>query len=56
MKQLIIPTTFEVGKHYTNDQIHYALEVSNLGGIRPRLNSQNDLDFIVLITSIEESF
>jgi len=53
MKQLIIPTKFEVGGHYTNDQIHYALEVSNLGGIRPKLNSQNNLDFIVLITSAE---
>ena len=55
MKQLITPTTFEVGQYYTNDQIHYALEVANLGGIRPKLNSQNDLDFIVLITSSEEN-
>jgi restriction system protein len=55
MKQLIVPTTFEVGQHYTNDQIHYALEISNLGGIRPKLNSQNNLDFIVLITSTEEN-
>lgn len=55
MKQLIVPTAFEVGRHYTNDQIYYALEVSNMGGIRPRLNSQNNLDFIVLITSIEEN-
>lgn len=55
MKQLIVPTIFEVGRHYTNDQIHYALEVSNLGGIRPKINSQNNLDFIVLITSAEEN-
>lgn len=55
MKQLIVPTKFEVGRLYTNDQIHYALEVSNLGGIRPKLNSQNNLDFIVLITSAEEA-
>lgn len=55
MKQLITPTTFEVGQYYTNDQIHYALEVANLGGIRPKLNSQNELDFIVLITSSEEN-
>ncbi len=55
MKQLIVPTTFEIGRYYTNDQIHYALEVSNLGGIRPKLNSQNNLDFIVLITSVEEN-
>jgi hypothetical protein len=55
MKQLITPTTFEVGQYYTNDQIHYALEVANLGGIRPKLNSQNELDFIVVVTSSEEN-
>ncbi len=55
MKQLITPTTIEVGQYYTNDQIHYALEVANLGGIRPKLNSQNKLDFVVLITSSEEN-
>lgn len=55
MKQLIVPAIFKVGDYYTNDQIHYALEVSNLGGIRPKLNSQNNLDFIVLITSVEEN-
>lgn len=46
---------FEKNKHYSNDQIHYALEVANLGGIRPKLNAQNKLDFIVLITSVEEN-
>src|SRR3990167_8538066 len=55
MKQLTVPTMFEIGKHYSNDQIHYALEVANLGGIRPKLNSQNELDFVVLITSSEEN-
>ena len=55
MKQLITPTRFEVGQYYSNDQICYALEVANLGGIRPKLNSQNGLDFIVLITSAEEN-
>src|SRR3989344_2920265 len=54
MKQLTVPTTLETGKYYTNDQIHYALEVGNLGGIRPKLNAKNNLDFIVLITSTEE--
>jgi len=54
MKQLTVPTAFEMGEYYSNDQIHYALEVANLGGIRPKLNSQNQLDFIVLITSAEE--
>lgn len=55
MKQLTVPTIFEIGRHYSNDQIHYALEVANLGGIRPKLTSQNQLDFIVLITSVEEN-
>jgi len=55
MKQLIVPTAFEVGICYSNDQIHYALEVANLGGIRPKLNSKRELDFIVLITSAEEN-
>lgn len=55
MKQLITPTTLEVGQCYANDQIHYALEVANLGGIRPKLNSKKELDFIVLITSSEEN-
>ena len=55
MKQLKVPTMFETGKHYSNDQIQYALEVANLGGIRPKLNSQNQLDFIVVMTSAEEN-
>lgn len=55
MKQLTVPKMFEIGKHYSNDQIHYALEVANLGGIRPKLDSQNQLDFVVLITSAEEN-
>ncbi len=54
MKQIIVPETLKVGECYSNDQIKYALEVSNLGGIRPRLKN-NDLDFIVLITSAEEN-
>ena len=54
MKQIIVPETLKVGEHYSNDQIKYALEVSNLGGIRPRLKN-NKLDFIVLITSAEEN-
>src|SRR3989344_8660562 len=55
MKQLAVPSVFEIGKHYSNDQIQYALEVANLGGIRPKLNYSQQLDFIVLITSTEEN-
>lgn len=55
MKELIIPKIFEVGHYYTNDQVTYALEIGNSGGIRPKLNSQNELDFIILFTSSEEN-
>ncbi len=54
MKQFIIPNTLKVGEHYSNDQIKYALEVANLGGIRPKIKD-DQLDFIVLITSAEEN-
>lgn len=54
MKQFIIPDTLKVGEHYSNDQIKYALEVANLGGIRPKIKDK-ELDFIVLITSAEET-
>ncbi len=53
MKQLIIPSTLNVGDYYSNDQIKYALEVANLGGIRPKIKNKK-LNFIVLITSAEE--
>lgn len=29
-------TFFTVGETYTNDQIRFALDLENLGGIRPR--------------------
>jgi HJR/Mrr/RecB family endonuclease len=53
MKQFIIPDKLKVGDYYTNDQIKYAFEVSNLGGIRPRINNK-ELEYIVLITSAEK--
>lgn len=55
MKELVTPKFFEVGQYYTNDQICYSLDVGNTGGIRPKLNSNKELDFIVLITSQEEN-
>jgi len=54
MKTLVTPDTLKVGEHYSNDQIQYALEVANLGGIRPKIKDK-ELDFIVLITSAEET-
>lgn len=53
MKQLEIPTQFTIGDYYSNDQIHYALDLANSGGIRPKLKD-GILDFIVLFTSQEE--
>lgn len=53
MKQLITPGQFQVGEYYTNDEITYALEVGNSGGIRPKLNSSGSLEFVVVITSTE---
>ena len=54
MKKLIVPEILKIGEHYSNDQIQYALEVANLGGIRPKLKNK-ELDFVVLITSVEEN-
>jgi len=54
MKRFIVPEILKIGEHYSNDQIKYALEVSNLGGIRPKLKNK-ELEFIVLITSTEEN-
>lgn len=54
MKQIFVPEILKVGEHYSNDQIKYALEVSNLGGIRPKIKNK-ELDFIVLITFAEET-
>ncbi|MEK7079467.1 MAG: restriction endonuclease [Patescibacteria group bacterium] len=54
MKEISIPQILNVGEYYTNDQIKYAFEVANLGGIRPKLKNGN-LDFIVLITSVEKN-
>lgn len=55
MKELAIPKYFVVGQYYTNDQICYALEVGNSGGIRPKLNQHGELDFVALFTSSEEN-
>lgn len=54
MKQFIVPDKLKVGDYYSNDQIVYSLEVSNLGGVRPKIKNK-EIDFIVLITSAEET-
>lgn len=54
MKNFFVPETLQIGEYYTNDQIQYALEVGNSGGIRPKIK-EGRLDFIVLITSAGQS-
>ena len=46
---------FTVGSLYTNDQIRFALEVENLGGIRPSVDSQKNLRHLVIMTAAEDS-
>lgn len=54
MKNFFVPDILKVGEYYSNDQIKYALEVANLGGIRPKIKDK-ELNFIVLITSIQQN-
>ena len=46
---------FRVGNLYTNDQIRFALEVENLGGIRPAVDSQKNIRHVVIMTAAEDS-
>jgi len=48
-------TEFQVGSLYTNDQIRFALEVENLGGIRPSVDSQKKLRHVAIMTAAEDS-
>lgn len=45
---------FKVGEKYTNDQIRFALNVENLGGIRPSVNANKNLNHIVILTTAEQ--
>lgn len=47
-------TEFKVGEKYTNDQIRFALNVENLGGIRPSVNANKNLNHIVILTTAEQ--
>jgi hypothetical protein len=40
---------------YTNDQIRFALEVENLGGIRPALTASRNVRHVAVLTASEES-
>ena len=45
---------FKVGDTYTNDQIRFSLDLENLGGIRPALNSSRILGTL-RVTAAEDS-
>lgn len=47
-------TEFKVGEKYTNDQIRFALNVENLGGIRPSVNANKNLNHLVILTTAEQ--
>jgi hypothetical protein len=49
------PTAFVVGETYTNDQIRFALNLENLGGIRPALDSSRNIRHVAVMTAAEDS-
>jgi len=49
------PTFFTVGETYTNDQIRFALDLENLGGIRPSLNADRTVRHVAIMTAAEDS-
>lgn len=46
---------FKVGETYTNDQIRFALDLENLGGIRPSLDSNRNIRHVAILTAAEDS-
>jgi hypothetical protein len=48
-------TFFRVGETYTNDQIRFSLDLENLGGIRPSLDSSGDVRHVAVMTAAEDS-
>jgi len=46
-------TEFVVGEKYTNDQIRFALNVENLGGIRPSVDAQKNLHHLAILTTAQ---
>ena len=46
-------TEFVVGEKYTNDQIRFALNVENLGGIRPSVDAQKNLRHLAIFTTAQ---
>jgi len=48
-------SSFTVGETYTNDQIRFALDVENLGGIRPALDASRNVRHVAILTASEDS-
>lgn len=48
-------TFFKVGETYTNDQIRFSLDLENLGGIRPSLDSSRNVRHVAVMTAAEDS-
>ncbi len=48
-------TSFQVGETYTNDQIRFSLDLENLGGIRPSLDSSRNVRHVAIMTATEDS-
>ena len=48
-------SSFTIGETYTNDQIRFALDVENLGGIRPALDASRNVRHVAILTASEES-
>src|SRR5712692_3284030 len=48
-------SSFTVGETYTNDQIRFALDVENLGGIRPALDASRTVRHVAVLTASKES-
>lgn len=46
---------FIVGERYTNDQIRYTLNLENLGGIRPSIGLDGQVQHLALMTATEAS-
>jgi hypothetical protein len=46
---------FKVGETYTNDQIRFSLDLENLGGIRPSLDSNRVIRHVAIMTAAEDS-
>lgn len=46
---------FKVGETYTNDQIRFSLDLENLGGIRPSLDSRGNVRHVAIMTAAENS-